>query len=156
MTVTARDFSAVPLLAALDAAHLERLAEAATRRTLRDGEALFESGEPATAVFALLRGRLVLRATSDARSTIVMTAEERELLGWTALAERARWLTTGRAAGGVEVIVIPVEAVLDVVAAGGPEASALVQRLFALAASHLAATQSQLLGRGGEGVITGG
>lgn len=156
MRLGATELSDVPILGQLPAPDLERLADAATRRTLADGDALFETGDDATSLFVVVRGRIVLRASRDERSTIVMTAGERELLGWIALADDARWLTTGRAAGATEVIVIPIEALLDLVAADGTRARVLVRRLFALAASHLAATQSQLLGRGGEGVITGG
>ncbi len=156
MTVRPGDLARIAVLAPLPESELERLAGTATRRTLADGEAIFKSGDAATSVFAIARGRLVLRATADPRSTIVMIADEGELLGWIALGEDARWLTTGRAAGEVEAIVLPVDALLSVVSNGGPEARRLVGRLFALAARHLEATQAQLLGRGGEGVISGG
>jgi CRP-like cAMP-binding protein len=156
MTVSVADLAAVPILADLGADDLSRLASAATRRRLADGDPLFVAGEDAASVFAVVHGRVVLRASFEGRSTIVMATGAGELLGWIALGEDARWLTTGRASGEVEVILLPADALLELVGTGSPQARRLVRRLFALAAGHLAATQAQLLGRGGEGVITGG
>jgi CRP-like cAMP-binding protein len=156
LTVSVADLGAFPVLDALTGEDLGRLASVASRVALADGEALFVAGEDAASVYGIVRGRVVLRAAFEGRSTIVMAAGATELLGWISLGEDARWITTGRAAGDVEAVVIPADALLELIGSGSVGARRLVRRLFALAAGHLASTQAQLLGRGGEGVITGG
>jgi CRP-like cAMP-binding protein len=156
MTTSSDDLAGFALLAELPAADLGRLAESAVRRLVRDGEPLFVAGEPAASMWAIVRGRIVLRAAVGRRSTIVMNAGPGELLGWSALRDGATWLTTGRSVGDSEVIELPAERVLELVGSGSPAGVAFARRLFGLAAEHLAETQAQLLGPGNEGPITGG
>ncbi len=155
MTSTA-DLARFELLAALPDTELERLAAAARTRRLGDGEALFTAGQPAGSMFAIARGRIVLRAAASGRSTIVMNAGAGELLGWSALREDATWLTTGQSAGESEIVELPADAVLDLLSSGSSASRELIRRLFGLAAEHLAETQAQLLRPGQEGPITGG
>jgi CRP-like cAMP-binding protein len=156
MSPTAADLARFELLAALPDADLERLAAAARTRRLADGDPLFTVGQPAGSMFGIARGRIVLRASTEGRSTIVMNAAAGELLGWSALREGATWLTTGRSVGDSEVVELPAGAVLDLLASGSSASRELIRRLFGLAAEHLAETQAQLLRPGHEGPITGG
>ncbi len=156
MTLSAADLGRFELLADLPVEDLERLAHAGSARRLRDGEALFVAGEPAGVLFGVTKGQIALRAASGSRSTIVMTARAGEMLGWSALRERAKWLTTGRAVGDAEIVQLPAEGVLDLLASGSPGARQLIRRFFGLAASHLGETQTQLLRSHHEGPITGG
>lgn len=156
MTIAASDLRPFDVLAVLDDAELSALGASATVVRLADGEPLFVAHQPARSLFALRRGQVVLRASFDGRSTIVMTARAGDVLGWSALREDAEWLTTGRSAGESEAIAIPVDAVLAVLGSRSSSATRLVRALFGLAARHLAETQAQLLGRGDAGPITGG
>jgi CRP-like cAMP-binding protein len=156
MSARPDDLRRFELLAALPADDLDALAARARVRRLRDGDDLFVAGEPAASMFAISRGRIVLRADVGERPTIVMSAGAGELLGWSALRDDATWLTTGRASGEAEVLELPADAVLTLLASGSAPARLLTRRLFGLAAEHLAETQAQLLGRGHEGPITGG
>ena len=156
MTVEPATLGRIPVLAGLPSGDLDALAGRSETRALADGETLFEAGERAETMFGVLDGQLVLRAVVDRGSTIVMTAGAGDLLGWTALRDDARWLTTGASAGRSEVVVIPAAAVLDVIASGSAASRGLVRRLFGVAAQHLEETQAQLLARGREGLITGG
>lgn len=156
MSVTVEDVARFDILAALPRSDLERLASSARPRTLRDSEALFDVGEPAGSMFGIVRGRIVLRASAEERSTIVMNAGPGDLLGWSALRDGATWLTTGRAVGDADVVELPAASVLELLGSGSDAARELIRRLFGLAAEHLAETQAQLLRPGHEGPITGG
>ncbi len=154
--VTTEALAGLALFSGLPAGELAPLAATATRRTLADGEVLFEQGRPARSMFAVLSGRLALRSARDGGSVIVQTIGPGETLGWSTLREEATSLTTGRAVGEVEVIEISSELVLDLLTGGSPGARLLIRRLFGVAAAHLDAAQAQLHRRGSEDVITGG
>lgn len=154
--VTAADLTACALFAGLPAEAVEPLLSVARRRQLEPGEVLFEAGQPAESCFIVEAGRVVLRARSGGRTTIVMSAGPGDVLGWSALRPGAEWMTTGRAVDAGSVIVLPVSALLDFLAGGSERTRLLIQRLAAVAAGHLAETQSQLLAGRGEGLITGG
>jgi CRP-like cAMP-binding protein len=156
MSAARDDLIRFDILADLPPDDLDALAAPARLRHLRDGDALFVASEPARSMFAVSRGRIVLRADVGDRPTIVMSAGAGELLGWSALRDDATWLTTGRAAGEADVLELPADSVLALLASGSPAARVLTRRLFGLAAEHLAETQRQLLRRGHEGPITGG
>ncbi|HEY6058872.1 MAG TPA: cyclic nucleotide-binding domain-containing protein [Candidatus Limnocylindrales bacterium] len=150
------DLATFTLFHDLPTVDLARLSRVASRRRLADGETLFDQGGAAASMFALATGRLALRATIRGRSVIVQTIGDGEVLGWSALREDARWLTTGRAIGDVELIEVPADAMLDLLASGSVHARLLIRRLFGIAADHLDTMQAQLKALGTEGVITGG
>lgn len=154
--VTADDLGRFAPFADLPADDLAGLAAQSERRRIGDGDALFEQGRPAATMFAVEQGQVVLRSAGAARATIVMIATAGEVLGWVTLRPEATWLTNGRASGETVVIAIPTELILDLLARGGPASRDFAQRLFALAASHLAATQTQLVGARVDAVISGG
>ena len=153
---TGLDLSGIRLLAGMGSASLDRLAAAAHRRHLPSGQNLYEQGETARDLYIVTRGRLALRVSDGQRWTTVQGVEAEDLLGWSALRENPRWLTTARALGPVEVIVIPLASVLDAIEAGGPDARLLVQRLFGAGAAHLDAVRQQLQQPGSDAIITGG
>ena len=112
--------------------------------------------EPGASIYWLVRGRLAIRIAHDGHSLIVMTLEPGEILGWSTLRGHATTLSTARAAGPTELIEVPTEVVLDLLASGLPESRLLIQRLAAAASDHLERTRHQLLNRGHNGLITGG
>ncbi len=155
-TITAGELAGLHLFEGLSQDELAPVARVASRRRLSDGETLLEQGQPADAVYAIVSGQLVLRVADEGGSAIVATLGPGDLLGWSSLRERATALSTARAAGDTEVVAIPVDAVIDLVAGGSSDSRRLVQRLIAIAAADLAASRVQLLRSGREGVITGG
>ena len=98
----------------------------------------------------------MLRAIDGEHMTIVQSVGPEDVLGWSALREDPHWLTTASATGSVEVIAIPLAAILDLIEAGGPNARRLAQRLFGVGAAHLEATRLQLQRPASEAIITGG
>jgi CRP-like cAMP-binding protein len=154
--VTSADLRALRVFGGLGDAALERLAGAAQRRSLANSDTLYEQGGEARELFAVVKGRLGLRVSDGERWTTVQSVEAEDLLGWSALRENARWLTTARALGPADVIAIPLETILDVIEAGGPDARRLAQRLFGVGAAHLDAVRQQLQQPARDTVISGG
>jgi CRP-like cAMP-binding protein len=135
---------------------LERIAAAAAPNRLADGDSLFEQGGEPRDLYLVTRGRLALRVADGDRWTTVQSVEAEDLLGWSALRADARWLTTARALGPVEVTAIPLATMLDVIEAGGPDARRLAQSLFGVGAAHLDAIRQQLQQPVRDAIITGG
>ena len=153
---TAQHLAHLRVLAGLGPSGLQRLAADAGARQLASGDILFEQGGEPRELFIVTRGRLALRVSDGGRWTTVQSVEAEDLLGWSALRENARWLTTARALGPAEVIAIPLASILDVIEAGGPDARLLAQRLFGVGAAHLDALRQQLQQPPSEAIITGG
>ena len=156
VAAVAADLERVELFRGLPDEALDRLAEAASRRRLGDGEALFEQGQPAQNLYVVVRGSVVLRTGSGRQAVIVENLGAGGVVGWSALRENATTLSTARAAGPAEVVAIPVEPIVELVTRGGPGSRELFQRLIGLAAGHLDDAWAQLLRQGREGVITAG
>lgn len=135
---------------------LERFAAVASARALADGSTLFEQGGEPRDLYVVTKGRIALRIADGERWITVQSVEAEDILGWSALREGARWLTTARALGLVEVIAIPLSAVLDIIEGGGPDARLLAQRLFGIGAAHLDAIRQQLQQPVTDAIITGG
>lgn len=154
--VTGADLGRVFLFTDLPPDELDALAGHAERRHLADGDVLFEQGRPASTLYVVESGGLVLRADGGGSSVIVDTLRPGGVVGWSAMREGATTLSTGRAVGPTDVIAIPVDPIVDLAAGGSRESRRLVRRIVALAASHLEASWTQLLQVGREGVITAG
>lgn len=154
--VAAADLSALVLLAEVSSEDLEGVVRLARRRTLADGDALVEQGEPAAELYWVLTGRIALRARHDGRTTLVATLGPGALLGWSALRDGAVWLTSARAVGATEVVAVPASAILALLAAGGEQSGRLIRVLVAAAASDLDHARLQMLSLGREGVISAG
>jgi CRP-like cAMP-binding protein len=154
--VSSADLAALPLFRDLPLDELESLAAVATRRHLSDGETLFEEGDPATTLFHVIRGGLVLRAGAAGGDVIVDTLAPGDLLGWSAIGEGAATLSAARATGETELIALPVDPLVELAAGGSRRSALLVRRLLGIAAGHLQASRQQLLQVGREGIISGG
>ena len=150
------DLAGVSLFEDLPTDELDALAAQAERRSLRDGDVLFEQGRPARTLYVVVSGGLILRAGDGGSSVIVDTLRPGDLVGWAAMRPGAVTLSTARAVAATEVIAIPVDPIIDLAAGGSRESRRLVQRIVALAATHLEASWAQLLRVGREGVITAG
>jgi CRP-like cAMP-binding protein len=150
------DLRGIHLLDGLGAASLDRLAGDARSRRLVDGETLYEQGGIPADLYLVMRGQFALRVSDGDRWTTVQSVQAPDILGWSALREGARWLTTARAMGPVEVVAIPLATILDVIEGGGPDARLLAQRLFGAGAAHLDAVRQQLQQPSRDAIITGG
>jgi CRP-like cAMP-binding protein len=154
--ITADDLTGVFLFSGLPPDELDGLAQASERRSLSDGDVLFQQSQPARTLYVVVRGGLILRAEDRGRAVIVDTLRPGGVVGWAAMREGAITLSTARAVGATEVIAIPVDDVVALAAGGSREAQLLVRRIVGLAAQHLEASWKQLLQVGSEGVITAG
>jgi CRP-like cAMP-binding protein len=149
--------SGLPLLAGLTDEATGALESASRFQRLQNDQTLFEQGGEPRDLYLVTRGRLALRVADAAgRWTTVQSVEAPDLLGWSALRENAHWLTTAAALGPVEVIAVPLAAILDVIERGGPDARLLAQRLFGVGAAHLEGIRAQLQQPVVDPVITGG
>lgn len=153
---TSEEVHRLQIFAGLGTAGLDRLAGRADARRLADGDILFEQGGEPSDLYIVTRGRLALRVSDGDRWTTVQSVHAEDVLGWSALRESARWLTTARALGPVDVVAIPLAAILDLIEAGGPDARLLAQRLFGVGAAHLDAVRQQLQQPSRDAIITGG
>lgn len=155
-SVSADELGRLNLLRGLGRGSLDALAAAADRRTIADNQTLYEQGGDPRDLYIVVRGRLALHVSDGERTTMVQSVHAEDVLGWSALREDPHWLTTARALGSVEVVALPLSAVLDVFEAGGPDARRLAQRLFGIGASHLDGVRAQLQPSGRDAIITGG
>jgi CRP-like cAMP-binding protein len=154
--VTATELAALPLFAGLDPADLKGLAETSVRRALADGDTLVEAGSPISEVHWLERGQLALRVRHEHRWVLVSTLHAGDMLGWSALREDPKALSTARAIGPAVLISVPASGLLDLLAGGSSKSELLLKRLFGIATANLDESRAQLLQLGREGVISAG
>ena len=154
--VTATELAALPLFTGLDPADLEGLAQSSVRRALADGDTLVEAGMPISEVHWLERGQLALRVRHEHRWVLVSTLHTGDLLGWSALREDPKALSTARAIGPAVLISVPAGGLLELLAGGSARSELLLKRLFGIATQHLDESRAQLLQLGREGVISAG
>ena len=80
---------ALPLFAKMSDIDLERLLARATTRRVPVGESVFQQGQPATAFFLLLHGRLkVTQVTPDGQQIIVRMVHPGDIFGFTKALQR--------------------------------------------------------------------
>jgi len=92
----------------------------------------------------------------DHRWVLVSTLHAGDLLGWSALREEPRALSTARAIGPAVLISMPASGLLILLAGGSANSQLLLRRLFGIATQHLDESRAQLLQLGREGVISAG
>jgi CRP/FNR family cyclic AMP-dependent transcriptional regulator len=154
--IEAADLASLPLFAGLSESDLAPLAAASGRRHLADGETLVEMGDPIFEVHWLESGQLALRVCHDGRWVLVATLKPGDLLGWSALREEPKALSSARAIGPAVMISMPAAGLLDLLAGGSPKSQLLLRRLFGIATQHLDESRAQLLQLGREGIISAG
>jgi CRP-like cAMP-binding protein len=155
-SITAAEIATLPLFRGLAPAELEALAATSTRRLMKDGETLVEMGDPISEIHWLERGQLALRVCHDGRWVLVSTLHAGDLLGWSALREDPRALSTARAIGPAVMVSMPAKGLLDLLSGGTEHSQLLLRRLFGIATQHLDESRAQLLQLGREGVISAG
>ena len=154
--VSAADLASLPLFAGVATADLEGLAAASTRRGLSDGETLVEMGQPISEIHWLVAGQLALRVRYENRWVLVSTLHAGDMLGWSALREDPKALSTTRAIGPAVMVSMPVTGLLGLLTGGSAQSELLLRRLFGIATHHLDESRAQLLQLGREGVISAG
>jgi CRP-like cAMP-binding protein len=155
-SVTAAELAKLALFEGLVETDLEPLAAASARRRLLDGETLVEAGASISEVHWLETGQLALRVCHDHRWVLVSTLHACDLLGWSALREEPKALSTARAIGPAVLISMPASGLLILLAGGSANSQLLLRRLFGIATQHLDESRAQLLQLGREGVISAG
>jgi CRP-like cAMP-binding protein len=155
-SVSAAELSRLPLFEGLNPADLEALARSSVRRVLADGETLVEMGAPISEVHWLEKGGLALRVRHEHRWVLVSTLHAGDLLGWSALREDPKALSTARAIGPAVLISVSASALLALLSGGSVQSELLLKRLFGIATHHLDESRAQLLQLGREGVISTG
>jgi CRP-like cAMP-binding protein len=144
-SVSAAELTRLPLFEGLSPADLEGLAGLSVRRVLADGETLVEMGAPISEIHWLEKGQLALRVRHEHRWILVSTLHAGDLLGWSALREEPKALSTARAIGPAVLL-----------SGGSAQSALLLKRLFGIATHHLDESRAQLLQLGREGVISAG
>lgn len=98
--------SGVPLLAGLDARTISRLAAHGTRRTYAPNELIIKQGEPAAALYIILRGRVMVEQEVGDRCELMMQFGPNEFFGEVALIENAPRNASVRALEETECILL--------------------------------------------------
>ncbi len=154
--VSAAELASLPLFSGVAPADLDELAGGSRRLHLTDGETLVEMGQPISEVFWLEQGQLALRVRYDGRWVLVSTLYPGDILGWSALREDPKALSTTRAIGPAVLVSMPVSGLLALLTGGSAQSELLLRRLFGIATHHLDESRAQLLQLGREGVISAG
>jgi CRP-like cAMP-binding protein len=115
-----------------------------------------EMGAPVSEIHWLEKGQLALRVRHEHRWVLVSTLHAGDLLGWSALREDPKALSTARAIGPAVLISIPTSELLALLSGGSTQSALLLKRLFGIATHHLDESRAQLLQLGREGVISAG
>jgi CRP-like cAMP-binding protein len=96
----------VPLLAGLDARTTERIAKHGTRRSYAPGELIIRQGDPASALYIILSGRVVVEREIPGGCENLMEFGPHEFFGEVALIENAPRAVSVRALEATECILI--------------------------------------------------
>jgi CRP-like cAMP-binding protein len=155
-SVSAAELARLSLFEGLSAAELARLSRSSVRRVLVDGETLVEMGAPISEVHWLEKGQLALRVRHEHRWILVSTLHAGDMLGWSALREDPKALSTARAIGPAVLVSVPASGLLALLSGGSAQSELLLKRLFGTATQHLDESRAQLLQLGREGVISAG
>ena len=115
----------------LTEAQLQRISRYGTRRTVQDGEILFNQGDEGVHFFVVLRGALDVVQPHAEGETLIVRHEPGNFTGETAMLAGRRALATGRVRGDGEVVDIPPSALRNLVVADA-ELSEMLMRAFIL------------------------
>jgi CRP/FNR family cyclic AMP-dependent transcriptional regulator len=96
----------VPLLAGLDAKTLSRLATHGTRRTYAPGELIVRQGDPASALYVILRGRVMVEQDVDDHCEDLLQLGPSEFFGEVALIENTVRTASVRAIEETECVLL--------------------------------------------------
>ncbi len=106
--VIAELLSQSDLFHAFDAAALERLAEAATTKSLRRNDLVFSEGDRADELFVVSAGRIAIATTApDGRESVVALMEPGDLFGELAFFDGGGRSARARALDVSEVVAVP-------------------------------------------------
>ena len=96
----------VPLLAGLDAKTLSRLAAHGTRRTYAPGDLIIRQGDPASALYVILRGRVMVEQDVDDHCEDLLQLGPSEFFGEAALIENTLRNASVRAIEETECVLL--------------------------------------------------
>ena len=128
------ELSAVSLFAGLKKADLTRLGRSITQREYKKGRAIVKQGDPATAFFIIMHGRVeVLVASGRSKARKVKELGREAFFGEMALIDGARRGATVRALTDTDCLVLPRRAFLAELRANPRIAVAMLPALAAQA-----------------------
>ncbi|HEX6139434.1 MAG TPA: cyclic nucleotide-binding domain-containing protein [Candidatus Limnocylindria bacterium] len=96
----------VPLLAGLDPRTIARLAAHGTQRSYRAGELIIRQGDPASALYIILSGRVAVEREEDGRCDLVMEIGSSSFFGEAALIDNAPRNASVRALEATECLLL--------------------------------------------------
>ncbi|WP_428264974.1 Crp/Fnr family transcriptional regulator [Haliangium sp.] len=144
--VTVEDLRNLEFWDRLGSDHLARLAEIAVRVELPGDFELFREGDPADTVYIVIWGRVSLSIHVPGREdAIVGTISPGELLGWSALMTKRKWLATARTRKPTSLLAMPGEDLASVCEFDHEIGYYVMRSAFAAVAGRLQDTRLQLL-----------
>jgi CRP-like cAMP-binding protein len=124
---------------------LDLLAAIASYVHVPQGAYVLREGEPAQHLGIVVAGRLAVRAWVPGQSeATLMTLDEGEIFGWSAVLDRDATATIV-AVDGTRVLLLPSDALRQAMAADLELAARLYRRLLEVVEERLAATRIQML-----------
>jgi len=121
---------ASPLFADLPAEHLERLAAGARPMNLAAGETLIQEGDLADDIYVVVSGELEVTKRSGNAEIPLARVGPGAIQGELAALERGHRMATVRASTDAEVLRIPYQAVLNMLAAGPDAAVGIIRTVI--------------------------
>ena len=135
------DLRRLQLFAHLDEERIQRLVEAGEILCVNAGETLVVEGAPSTEVFGILDGQIEIFRRSGAKDVLIALRGAGEVVGEMAVLLGTPRIATMRAQSDAEILRLPCDVFLDVVAA---EPAALLT-LLRTVSGRLQSTQDQLI-----------
>lgn len=135
-----------PLFSKLDQAKLKLLAFAAEYQTFKDGEVLFNFGEPSDCAYLIDEGNADALIEKDGREIIVNTLGRHEVIGEMGIFRNSGRSATIKAKGDLSVMRIDGDMFLSLVTEN-PDAALGVMRLLSEKLANTSALVEKLEGR---------
>jgi CRP-like cAMP-binding protein len=144
--MTEQELSRVNLFRGLDPHRRDLVTRLGTRQAFEAGDVVFSQGQPATHLYLLLRGQVMIRFKPDDGDPITVTVlEAGGVFGWSAALGRGRYTSGAICQEQSEALVIS-GAALRRLCEVDPETGVLIlERLAEVIAERLQATHAQVL-----------
>lgn len=136
----------IPYFGRIDACKLKLLAFTSSRACYEGGQIVFHQGDASDAAYVVLRGRAEILATAPGGETMLGEAVAGSMIGELSLISDAPRLSTVRAATALELLRIPRDSYLRLIA-DNPCMSAEVSRALADAIRDKATSLARQLAR---------
>lgn len=134
-----------PFFADFDPGHLASVAACANTAIFDAGTFLFREGEPATAFYAIQRGRVAIASVTPHEGPVtIQTVGDGDILGWSWLLPPYRWHFGARAIEATSVVAFNAACVREQLERDHELGFRLMRRFAQVMASRLEALSKQL------------